>query len=389
MEQLDSITMQAVKACAEARQPVMVVGEPGVGKTASFRKMAKSMGYQLITLIGSQMDPTDVTGLPKGEIVAQDDQGNDIWGTVYLAPWWQVLIIQKKKVMLLLDEWSNTSSSVRASLLTMLENREFPNGTFMPPETIIVGAMNPTELAADGWELDKPTTNRITFLVWKSPRADWTKGMLKAWGEDVSDEEMYWRRRIVGFINDNPTYLQKMNGQDDGTPEAHGVNMNDPSEAEVLRYAWASRRSWSNLAHILAGVGRRNIELQDEIGSGTVGRAACIAFREWMLKNDVINPVSVLNDPKSVNWAEIQVSEANIIFRAVVEMVDSKNWRQALLLLTAIADDDRQALIGAYISDILKKIIVGAKMVSSAELDTARTMTKEVLVRYRSDASPT
>lgn len=169
----NSITMVSLRATVEARKPCMLVGAPGVGKTATIRAMAESMGYELITLLGSQMDPTDITGLPKGEVIAQDEEGKDIWGTVYLSPWWQVKILQKKKVMLFLDEFSNTSSAVRASMLTMLQNREFPNGTVMPDETIVLGAMNPTEQASDGWELDKPTTNRITFLVWRSLNEDW------------------------------------------------------------------------------------------------------------------------------------------------------------------------------------------------------------------------
>jgi hypothetical protein len=387
MDNSSAITMQAIAATAKARIPVMVVGEPGVGKTAKIRGLAKSMDYDLITLLGSQMDPTDITGLPKGEVIAKDDDGNDIWGTVYLSPWWQVQIMRKKRVMLFLDEFSNTSSSVRASMLTLLQNREFPNGQKMPDETIVIGAMNPTEQAADGWELDRPTTNRITFLVWKSPRAEWYEGMLEAWGETVSEEEMYWRARIVKFLQDNPSYLQKMNNDETGTPEAHGVNMNDASEAEVLRYAWASRRSWDNLSRILGHVDRKNTALQDELSSGTVGRSSALQFRSWMLENDVVDPAAVLRNPASVKWEDIEVSEANILFRAIVDMVDAKNWRQVLKVLELITEADRQALVGAYINDLLKAIVGSAKSVSNKELDEARAKTKEVLLKYRNASS--
>lgn len=387
MDNSGAITMQAIGAIAKARVPVMVVGEPGVGKTAKIRQLAKSMDYKLVTLLGSQMDPTDVTGLPKGEVVAKDDEGNDIWGTVYLAPWWQVVIMQQKNVILFLDEFSNTSSSVRASMLTLLQNREFPNGQQFPPETIVIGAMNPTEQAADGWELDEPTTNRIVFLVWKSPRQEWFDGMLNAWGETVSEEETAWRRRIVAFLNDNPSYLSKRNTEEQGTPEALGTNVNDASEAEVLRYAWASRRSWDNLSRILAHTEKKDTALQDEISAGTVGRSSAIAFRSWMLENDVIDPASVLKNPKSVDWANADVSDANIIFRAISEMIDAKNWRQVLKLMTVIAEAERQALIGAYITDMLRKVVYAAKTVSPAELNEARTASKVALSHYRNVAS--
>lgn len=379
----NAITLQALRAAVQARVPTMIVGAPGVGKTATIRAMAKSMGYHLITLLGSQMDPTDITGLPKGEVIDHDEEGNELWGTVYLSPWWQVQIIQKKKVILFLDEFSNTSSAVRASMLTLLQNREFPNGTSMPDDTIVIGAMNPTEQAADGWELDKPTTNRLLFLVWKSPRDEWYEGMLNAWGQPVSDDELYWRKRIVAFLKDNPSYLHKENNEMEGTPEAHGVNINDPSEAEVLRYAWSSRRSWDNLSRILAFVEKKDAMLQDEISSGIVGRASAISFREWILENETVDPASVLRNPKSVDWATVEVSDANIIFRAVVELIDAKTWRQTLKLLDAVAEADAQALVASYITEIIKRVMTSSKAGGSAEVEEAKSLTKQTISKYK------
>lgn len=377
-----AITMQALRAAIEARIPAMIVGPPGVGKTASLRALAKSMDYELITLLGSQMDPTDITGLPKGEVISVEEDGREIWGTVYLAPWWQVRILQKKRVVLFLDEFSNTSSAVRASMLTLLQNREFPNGTSMPPETIVIGAMNPTEQAADGWELDKPTTNRLMFLVWKSPRDEWFEGMLNAWGEKVPEDEMFWRRRIVAYLKDNPSYLHRENNEVTGTPEAHGVNVNDPSEAEVLRYAWASRRSWDNLAKILAFVDQSDAMIQDEISSGLIGRAAAISFREWILENSIIDPKSVLKNPKSVDWETIEVSDANIIFRAVVELIDGKTWKYVPALLDAISEANAQALVASYITEIITRVIGAAKSTGPEAHDEAKKIMKQSISKY-------
>lgn len=382
-----SITMSAIRAAADARIPCMLVGEPGVGKTEKMRAMAREMGYELITLLGSQMDPTDVTGLPKGEKIELDD-GNSIWGTVYLAPWWQVKIMTKKKVMLFFDEFSNTSSSVRASLLTLLQNREFPNGERMPDETIVLGAMNPTDQAADGWELDRPTTNRMMFLEWKSPVQEWYDGMLKAWGKSVSEEEEYWRTQIVRFLNDNPSYLSTMNANtQNGTPEALGVDLNNPSAAEVLRYAWASRRSWDNLSRVLAKTERSNVLLQDEIASGLVGRKASIQFRNWILENSTVDPKGVLRNPKSVDWKSMSISDYNILFRALVEMTDEKNWRQIVAVLNAVADADRASSVAPFIASFLRAIINKAKMVSKEDTAEARAASVELAQRFRPNNS--
>lgn len=388
MAEYVNTTMQEIAAVMAARIPAMIVGEPGVGKTASMRAFADSIEYELVTLLGSQMDPTDVTGLPKGEKIMDDADGNPVWGTVYLAPWWQVKIMRKKKVILFFDEFSNTSSAVRASLLTMLQNREFPNGETMPPETIVVGAMNPTEQAADGWELDAPTTNRMVFLKWKTTAEEWYTGMLNAWGkeEQTSEAEMAWRRLVVRFLKDSPTYLSKMNNEETGTPEALGVNYNDPSEAEILRYAWASRRSWDNLSRILAHTEDDAHTIQDTIASGTVGRSAATAFRAWLQKNSAINPHDVIKNPKSIDWTTIGVSDANILFPSIVELIDAKNWRQVLNVLEVVAEQDRAALVGAYINDMLTKIVQTTRVVGKKELEDARTVSKTVLQKYRSVA---
>ena len=139
----------AIKAAMESRMPTMIGGAPGTAKTATIRSIAEEMGYELLTVIGSQMDPTDIVGLPQGQEVGKAENGEPIYATVNLSPWWQARILLKKKVILFLDEFSNTSGAVRASMLTLLQNREFPNGQVMPDETIVIGAMNPADQAAD------------------------------------------------------------------------------------------------------------------------------------------------------------------------------------------------------------------------------------------------
>lgn len=374
-----TLTLSAVRAAAESRIPVMIVGAPGVGKTATIRALADSMGYKLITILGSQMDPTDVAGLPAREKIFEDESGVAFYGTTYSMPWWQVEIIRHKKVMLFFDEFSNTSSAVRASMLTMLQNREFPNGMVMPDETIVLGAMNPTEQAADGWELDKPTTNRMMFLKWEVSDADWFAGMLTAWGAPMDKEEAYWRKLIVKFLEDKVSFIHRENG-DLGTTEAYGVNMDDPSAVEVLRYAWASRRSWDNVAKILSKVDRKAVLLQDEIIGGTVGRAAGVAFREWIQKHSIVSPKEVLQDPTIVDWDDVEVSEANIILKEISEIVGKTNWREAGALMTHIAEQDAHALTGAYLKPIVASIMRGGREAGHA--DEAKALATSVVKMY-------
>lgn len=356
-----TIAEQVLLASMKARMPAVLVGPPGVGKTAKLYDLARRMGYELITLVGSQLDPTDIVGLPKGELLGKTEEGEDVFGTVNLSPWWQVRILLHRKVILFLDEMSNTSSATRASMLTMLQSREFPNGQKMPPETIIVGAMNPTDQAADGYDLDNPTTNRINFIVWAPSVAEWKAGMLRAWGKKVSPLELTWRARIVSFIEDTPGLLQKL-PEPVESPEAFGVNPGDASEMEVLRYAWPSRRSWDNLSRVLAQAGD-NTMVQDTIAQGVVGYEATSKFRDWLKRNSQLSPDELLADPKNVNWKTMPVDTANFLLRSILDKVneDKKRSMSAVAVFEEMARQEAQGLGAGYLRELMSVAMQSTK----------------------------
>ena len=340
----------------KARMPAVLVGPPGVGKTAKLYELARRMGYELITLVGSQLDPTDIVGLPKGELMGKTEDGKDIYGTVNLSPWWQVQILRNKKVILFLDEMSNTSSATRASMLTMLQSREFPNGQKMPSDTIIVGAMNPTEQAADGYDLDAPTTNRINFIVWSPSVEEWKNGMLIAWGKKVTPAELEWRSLVVRFIEDSPASLQKLPAGTVNTPESFGVNPNDASEMEVLRYAWPSRRSWDNLSRVLAKSPDNKV-VQDTLAQGIVGYEQAAKFRDWLNRNSKISPGQLLANPKSVNWKLASVDQSNFLLRSVIDSIhDKKTSVQAINVFEEIVRQKMQGIAAGYMKELNGKV---------------------------------
>lgn len=380
MDTVNLMTMGAMKAAVAARVPVMLVGAPGTGKTETVRSLAKEMGYALITVVGSQMDPTDIVGLPQGQHLGQTDDGKDIFGTVNLAPWWQVRILREKKVILFLDEFSNTSGATRASMLTMLQNREFPNGHTMPEETLVIGAMNPTDQAADGYELDAPTTNRIFFIPWQTSAASWFEGMLNAWGKDCSPEEMKWRRKIVGFLKDNPSYLHKESSPS-ASSEAFGANIHDPSQQEVLKYAWSSRRSWDNLSRVL-GHAPEDVSIQDMIAQGLVGFSSAAQFRDWLRKNDVIKPSDVLENPDIVDWQTIEPNDMSLILRALTDDLTAKTFPRTLAVFGRVADEGRAAEGSSYIQDLLK-FMSSPKVKDDKVREEFRKLAMELIKKYQ------
>lgn len=384
----ESIAVTALKTCMSARMPAMLVGPPGVGKTAAVREIADDMGYEVITLIGAQLDPTDVKGLPKGEKFGTAEDGKEIYGTVDMSPWWQVRILREKKIILFLDEFSNTPGATRAAFLVMLQNREFPNGQKMPDETIVIGAMNPTEEAADGFDLDYPTTNRITFLEWTSPVQEWMDGMLRAWGrDDVSDEEMSWRKKIVAFIEDSRHHLQKLPTADtleDASPEAFGIARSNASASEIFRYAWSSRRSWDNLARILAHA-PKDSAVQDRLMEGTIGFSSAYAFREWLKKvNDGIDFDEIFADPASVDWGEMSTSNATLVMRELVERTKEPQYKEVCFdVLSAIAEQGKQGIAATYLPSLIGSMKVMGEGFGKDEKNRAIARLAKLMQKYQ------
>lgn len=376
-------TKKLLDAAIDARMPVMLVGAPGTGKSATVKQIARDRGYELITLVGSRMDPTDVAGLPKAAQVevGEGEERHTVEATVYLAPDWQVRILTKRKVILFLDEYSNSSGAVQAAFLTILQDGEFPNGEKIPEETIIIGASNPAEEAADGYEMALPTTNRIFWISWSPTLDAWVKGMLNGWGQELPEEEMKWKRKIASFIKDNPTWLHQP-PKDATSVETYGLNPNSSSDMEVFRYAWASRRSWDNLSRVLAHAPQDDTFVQDSIAQGIVGYAASADFRNWLRKHDNISPADVLADPKSVDWKKVSVDDANLIFRSIIEMIDEDTSAQAIEVFSVVADSGRAALAGTFVKDLMDAAMgIGKKFSAQTKAQNKLALSK-VIPKY-------
>lgn len=358
--------MRAIRAMAFSGQNPMLVGAPGTGKTAAVRALADDLGYDIITLVGSQLDPTDMVGLPSGEKIMEDDNGVPVYGTAYLSPNWQVKILQEKKIILFLDEFSNTPLAVQSSMLTMLQNREFPSGQRMPDETLIIGAMNPADSAADYGGIAKPTANRMTWIAWSPPNDSWYNGMLAAWGkQNVSKDEMKWRSQIVSFIKTKPDYLHKepdlLSNDDSSNPEVNNIDLTDSSELEVFNNAFPTQRTWDRLSQALPHADNDG-GIQNLIMTGLVGKSAATEFQAYLSTLNSVSPEDVIKDPSIVNWAEGSPDVSNSIIRALIEMIDNditpEQFSKIMDVFDYIASEevDRGDLAAFAMNDIVKRL---------------------------------
>jgi hypothetical protein len=76
--------VQALALCAAANLPVLLWGQPGIGKSSTLTELARGLGLPLETVIASVHEPSDFSGLP---IVGTDPA---VHGVAMAPPDWAV-----------------------------------------------------------------------------------------------------------------------------------------------------------------------------------------------------------------------------------------------------------------------------------------------------------
>ena len=158
-----------------ANQTVLLIGDPGVGKSAicSVAANAIGMGDNFHTLLGSTLDPTDIGGLP---MRAEDGL------RVMRVPLDEIYQCSVKPGVLFLDEISAAPGPVQAAMLRLILERVAGN-VKLHPETRIVAACNPPEQAPAGFELSAPLMGRMSVVNFR-PQDDEVIEFLRSLGDD-------------------------------------------------------------------------------------------------------------------------------------------------------------------------------------------------------------
>lgn len=119
----------------EDRFVSILISRPGLGKSATIAKMAKRMGYELVDLNLSCLEPTDVIGLGAREKI------DGTWTTMSARPQWAEKALAGKCIILV-DEFNNTTIDVLAGFQKMFSDFVI-DGIKLPRTTHIIGACNP------------------------------------------------------------------------------------------------------------------------------------------------------------------------------------------------------------------------------------------------------
>jgi hypothetical protein len=140
-------------------RPVFIWGAPGIGKSSIVEQFAASLGLECVSLLGSQLAPEDIIGVP------QIADGK----SVFCPP---RSIARETPYCLFLDELNACSHEVQKAFYSLIHDRRI--GEYRLPEgSIIIGAGNRAQDNAIVKPMSSALINRMFHVEMKASHRDW------------------------------------------------------------------------------------------------------------------------------------------------------------------------------------------------------------------------
>ncbi|OGI67726.1 MAG: ATPase [Candidatus Muproteobacteria bacterium RBG_16_60_9] len=234
--------------------PIMLWGPPGVGKSQMVAQVAARHDTPMIDLRLSQMEPTDLRGIPF--------RVNDLveWAIPAMLP---DAVRHGYEGILFLDEITSAAPTVSAAAYQLILDRAL--GAYeVPPGWVIVAAGNRQGDRGISYSMPAPLANRFSHFEVETNLDDW---IAWAYAHDIDE-------RLIAFLRFRPELLFNFN----------------PAHNPV---AFASPRSWEFAHRALGKFGDQPALLLGAL-QGCVGPAAGIEFKAFLENLDNLPDVDAI-----------------------------------------------------------------------------------------------
>ena len=320
-------TLRAVFVATQTRMPVLLWGEPGVGKTSFIYEVAKHTKRFSVVLNAGLRDPTDFAGFP---VLEQN-------GTRLLRlapPGWAYDLIEHGGGMLFLDEMSAAAPLVQAALLRVVYEKQAGEAK-LPDDTWMIAAANPVDTSAGTWLLSSAMANRWLHFNWELDTDIWVTGMIDGFKsvaklpvlpEDWQSHIQTTRSLVASFIKHKPTLLH-----------------NRPQDASGSGQAWPSPRTWDMMSTVLAAAEATGLDENEHLilARAAVGEGAAIEYVTWRRSLDLVDPREALANPDKVRFPK-RGDQVFAMLGAVVNHakshMDNGMWEASWIILGRAAD---------------------------------------------------
>lgn len=140
-------------------RPVFMWGAPGIGKTALVNRFAAEVGMECVSLLGSQLAPEDLLGVPRidGDCSRFFPPAN---------------IVRPGAFVLFLDELNAASHEIQKAFYSLILDQRV--GEYrLPPGTIVIGAGNRAKDAAIVKPMPSALINRLVHIHLRADHRQW------------------------------------------------------------------------------------------------------------------------------------------------------------------------------------------------------------------------
>lgn len=301
-----------------ADRPVMLWGDPGIGKSAIVDQLGTEIGLPAHALIASQCAPEDAGGIPV--------PGN---GGVIRHAIGPVARCVYQPGLLFLDELPNANTALQGSFLRMVNERDAGDAK-LHPGTRIVAAGNDPETGAGAGDLAPPMVGRFHH-VRVEPEVSEVQAYLDTLGADGSTLRAV-ATDLSATLDRSPDLLQ----------------LKAPPGIQAAPEPWASPRSWERALRLLAAA----IDAGETVGdervarmclTGSVGRNVAASYLAILRVRDRIATVDeIMRDP--VNARMPTDTDTGIASLGVIAQVASRDVAPAWIYTARLNPEIRVSI---------------------------------------------
>ena len=271
----------------DAREPCMVWGQPGIGKSDIADAVATATGRRYIDVRALLLDPVDLRGIPWRD---KDDR------TRWASPEFLPPSNDPGRFLINLEELPSAVPMVQAALYQLVLNRRI--GEYeLPPGASLIACGNRENDRGVVHRMVAPLASRFVHLELKSDHQDWC-----AWAIDAGIAP-----EVIFFISCRPDLLNDF----------------DPTSREK---AFACPRTWHKVSNIINERADLSPNIERALFRGAVGEGPAVVFSAFLkIWREIPHPAAVIADPENADVpteADVLVSLCGALYR----MADDTNF---------------------------------------------------------------